>query len=414
VTAVVSASGSLFPVLADVWSFHGGAGVNVGRTDNPEFLSRTNPNYDPNSPKCDPNDPSYDPNASVCQPTTSSTSRQGTVTGSIALNGGLAGTWVTTAFDVSYAPSVNYYADRSGLDNASHRLTSSWRHDYSPRASLDLNEFLTYTPEQNLDPNQLQGNNVLVQRTRTTTSNFRGVFAFEKSEKTTLTWTYRYQERAFSSDDYVDNASHAASMDYRRRIGRRSSFNTGYEYGLFSYKGRYPGAEHHTAHVGYGFSTTGGFNASANVGYDILYPDDPSQKNADGIFTGAQVGYRTGPFSSTFGYTRGIRNGGGVFVTSRAANSYGNLRWEISRALSAELTATYLVNERIAGSTGAPQPDDTIRTFNGRSTLTYTFSKSWHLTASYTHYRQGRPPGVSSVPDLRSNRYSVGVSWSYR
>ncbi len=76
--------------------------------------------------------------------------------------------------------------------------------------------------------------------------------------------------------------------------------------------------------------------------------------------------------------------------------------------------ATYNVNERIAGSTGTAQANDTVRTFNGRTSLSYQLAQDWRLTASFTHYRQSRPPSVSTAPDVRSNRYWLGVSWSYR
>jgi len=414
VTALLTTSGAWIPARAGVWSFHGGASTGIGRTDNPEFLSRSNPAYDPNSPVCNPADPSYDPGASVCQPMTSSSGRRGATTGSLALRGGADATWATSSFDFTYTPSANYYQNRSGLNNLSHRLNSTWRHEYSPRASLSLTEYLTYTPEQNLDPNQLQNNNILVQRTRTTTSSFRGIYTFTRSDRTTLTGTYRYRERAFSSNDYVDNANHAAGFEYRRRFGRRNSFNTGYEYGLFSYKGRFPGADHHTAHVGYGLTFGSGFNLNASLGYNILLPDDPDQKSSDGMTLNGSVGYKAASVNTMIGYSHGITAGAGAFTSARSDNSHGSVRWTMTRTLSAEVAANYNVNERIPNVPGAPSTSDTIRTFNGTSTLTYAFSKAWSLTGAYAHYRQAQTTRGGSAPDIRSNRYSVGLSWSYR
>ncbi len=232
---------------------------------------------------------------------------------------------------MTYSPSLNYYKRFSGLDNASHRLTSNWRHDYSPRARLSLSELVTYTPEQDVDPNRLSSNTVIVQRTTTTISNFRGALVFEKSHKTTLNWTFRSNERAFSSDNYIDTGEQEAGMEYRRMLGRFSSFNTGYDFGLFNYKGRYPGADHHNVHVGYGSGLRPRLpRRRLGVGYNVLVPDDPNQKNSDGLFTNATVGFHSGPTRGNLGYSRGIRQGGGVFAASRAANSFGNIRWDMT------------------------------------------------------------------------------------
>lgn len=412
--AIVTACGVGDGGRADVWRFHGGVGLNVGYADNPAFVSTRNPSYDPNAPVCDPSDPSYDPSAPVCQQTTSSEERRGSRSGSLSLNGGISGTWATSSFRATYSPSLYYYRRFSGLDTAGHRLASDWRHDYSPRTRLSLSELLTYTPEQDVDPNRLSSNSVIVQRTRTTISNFRGELVFEKTHKTTLTWTFRYNERAFSSNDYIDTGEQEAGMEYRRALGRFSSFNAGYDFGLFNYKGRFPGADHHNAHVGYGMTLGPAFNAGVGVGYNVLVPDDPNQKTSDGVFTNASVGFHGGPVRGNLGYSRGIRQGGAIFAASRAANSFGNVRWEVTRDLSAEMMATYNVNQRISGSTGAARADETVRSFNGRASLIYALSPAWSLTASYTHYRQSRPPSVTLIPDVRSNRYWLGVSWSYR
>jgi len=39
---------------------------------------------------------------------------------------------------------------------------------------------------------------------------------------------------------------------------------------------------------------------------------------------------------------------------------------------------------------------------------------SFGVNASFTHYRQDLPAASATIPQLRTNRYSVGLNWSIK
>jgi hypothetical protein len=411
----VAAAGSA--MATGVWDLSGGIGINAGRADNPRFLGRlravcdkANPTtFDPNNPLCDPNSPTFDPS-------TTSVSRQAESYGSLRLTGTLAGKWETTDFNVSYSPVYTAYFGKSSLNQLGHNLNSSWQHKYSPRTSLDLDEYFNYTPEQDLDPNNLDVNALLTRRTSHTNNNFKGDLEFKKSTVTTLNWTYRYVLRGFSSSDYIDSMNHEAGFQWKRRVGRYNFVSAGYEYAVYIFERNVPGSDRHVATVGYGYASQQGFNLNLNVGYNVLLPDDPNEPNVTGTYTNSSIGWSGKKVAAAGGYTRDISGGGGAYANARSQGAYGSLRLTYTPKLTTDLTATYNVQERISGVTvvTAATTSETIRSFNGRATLNYQMTKDVGLNASYTRYRQS-VPGLSggAVPEVRSANYSLGMTWSF-
>ena len=411
---------------AGVWDFFGSVGVSAGRTDNPTLASAghlrsicdlSSPNYDPNMPPiCDPNNPSR---------FTPARHRSGEVTGTLRLTGGVTAAWERSGFDLAYSPTGLFYQDRSYLDQVSHDLTSSWRHSYTPRTSLNLSEQLNYTPEQDLDPNAAQLTSLLTRRTSRLTSGFQGNLGVQHSATSGLTYTYRNAVRSFSSPEFIDTVDHHAGVHWKRRVGRHSSINSGYEYGIFEFgsvpsdpnsanAGRNLGSDHHQANVGYGFESARGLHLNVSAGYNVLLPDDPDLHRSSGLYADTSVGWSGPRLVASGGYNRGISDGGGAYTNSQNENLYSNLRWTVSRKVSADLTAARSVNERLNSSSPSVTSSDVIRTFNGRATVTYSVAKNLGMNASFTHYRQALPNATTSVPEVRSNRYSIGLTWSIR
>ena len=403
--------------------------MNAGRTDNPRFasISVLRTACDPNAPAYDPNnlDPVCDPNSPTFDPFTRSrpSSRRGEITGSLRLTGGLKGRWDRTQFDLAYSPVASVYFERSELNDISHNLSANWRHNYTPRTALSLSEYLNYTPEQDPDPNTLQQNALLVPRTNTTNSTFRGTLGFQVSRPTSLSWSYRHVLRSFSSDDFVDSSNHNLGMQWQRRLAGRSSISAGYEYGAFSFSGGGNGAESHQASVGYGFASPRGFNLSANVGYNILRPEDPNSEDSSGLYLNGSTGWQSDRVATTVGYSRGFRDGGGAFATAETHNAYGNVRFNLTQGLSADMIVARNVHERLATSStsssttssASSSSDETIRSLNGTLSLNYTFAQNWGLRAAYTHYRQTFDGATATaLPEIRSNRYMVGINWSFQ
>ena len=56
----------------------------------------------------------------------------------------------------------------------------------------------------------------------------------------------------------------------------------------------------------------------------------------------------------------------------------------------------------------------TAGSFNGRASVSYQVARNLGLNASYTHYLQDGQGLSGAVPEVRSNRFSVGMTWSFR
>lgn len=433
---LVLAGASGVPLPAGVWDFFGGAGLNLGRTDNPGFagsrVARPVCATGDLRAVCDPNSPTYDetldPNSPLYEPTrrVSSSVRRGDVTGSVRLTGGARAQWDRTKFDIAYSPTGSFFVSRSELNQLSHNLNSTWSHNYSQRSSLAFNGYVNYTPEQDIDPNNLQQNSLLVQRTSQTHANLRGVYTIEATRMTGFSFSYGFFTRLFSSPDYVDSRNHHAGMQWRRSLGERHSVTAGYDYGIFSFSDDSSttsdpnnpvtfdtGSRTHRGSVGYGFQSVRGFTAAVNVGYNILEPEETIFESTSGLYLSSTVGWSADRFGLAGGYSRGFTDGGGAFGNAETNNAYGSYRIQLGRDLSADLAVTRNVHERIILTAAGAETGETVRTVNGRTSLTYAIGKSWGLNASYNHYRQATSSIGSSLPEIRSNRYAVGLTWSF-
>lgn len=397
----------------DVWQFMGAVGLNAGRTDNPTLAARKNPNFDPTNALClPPNNPND--NANICtMKFLPAGANQGDITGSLRLDGGVAGRWDNTDFDLNYVPTAYFYQDRSYLNQVGHDLYSTWRHRYTPRTSLNFSENFHHTPEQDLDPNNLQQNNLFTLRTSRTNNTFRGAFSFMESARTTLTWSYRNVLRAFSSRDYIDSLNQDAGFEWKRQVGPHSFVTSGYEFGTFSFSQNQPGSQHHQMNVGYGFESPRGLNLTLSVGYNILVPDDSSINNSSGIYTNSSFGWQGPRLSASGGYAHGFSDGGGVYTNAQTRSSFANLRFTFTPKLTSDIAATRNVHERIDNLVAGASTSEVIRSFNGRAALNYAVVRNVGLNATYTHYLQETSSQTGAVPDVRSHRYSLGITWSF-
>ena len=414
-------------LASGTWDFHGGAGMNAGRVDNPGFVDSDNPKYDPNSPKCDPNDAAYDPDANVCQKRTSDSSRRSTTTGFLRMMGGVSAQWPSTRFDITYSPFASYYYDQSELSQVSHNLNSTWQHAYSARTTLNIDAIASYTPEQEVDPNGQSTNRVYVNQTNQMAAGYRAGYAYAVSAKTTISGTYRYATRTFGDDDYVDNSTHNAGVTWRRRIGSRSFIQTGYEYGQFLYgdgpstndpndpnaiRSRDLDSSHHQASVGYGVDLGRHFKVSANAGYNILQPLDSRFDSTSGLYLNGQADWTGTKLAVSTGYVHSLSDGAGAFANSEADSMRANLRYAFTPTISADLSAARNVNERITAGTSVDEAS--VRTIYGRASLNWAFADSWSANATYAHFTQSESGTAGQAPDIRSNRWTAGVSWSFK
>lgn len=418
------ATGSLY--AAGVWDFTGGAGLNAGRTDNPGFVGTENPDYDPGAPQCDPNSGNYKPNASVCQKELSASDRRSDTNMSLRMTGGITGTWAATRFDLTYSPFANYYYDQSDLSQVSHNLNSNWHHSYTSRSTLTMNALASYTPEQDIDPNAHSTNRVFVNQTDQLNSGLRATYSYAASAKTTISGNYRYVVRTYGSDDYVDNTTHSLGVTWRRQTTSRSFVQSSYEYGQFLYsdgpaidpndpnaiRSRDFDASHHLASAGYGVDIGRGFKVTANAGYNIIHPSDSRLDPSSGLYVNADVDWTGTKLSVATGYVHSLAGGSGQFTNAEADSLHANLRYAFTQKLSSEMSLAYNVNERVAGGTN--QNSGSVRSSYARTTLNWAFTDDWSTNASFSRFTQDESGNGVQSPEIRSNRWSAGIAWSFK
>lgn len=423
------ATGSLF--AANVWDFHGGAGINAGRADNPGFYGVENPDYDPNDPRCDPNSASPNPNADVCRKEIAASRRRSATNGSLRVTGGVSANWASTRFDLTYSPFASYYYDQSELSQVSHNLNSMWNHAYTARSTLDMNALVNYTPEQDIDPNAQTTNRVYVNQTNQLAGGFRAGYNFAASAKTTVSGSYRYAVRTYGADNFVDSTTHGAGLNWRRRVTARSFVQTGCEYARFVYgdgpsvakvagtprdpnaiRSRDFDASHEQASVGYGIDVGRSLRMTANAGYNFLQPADARLERSSGLYLNAEADWNGTRLSGAAGYVHSLAGGSGVFTNSRADSMRANLRYAFTPTLSSETSVARNVNERVAS--GSNQSNESVRTIYARTALNWVFAEGWSANLSYSRFTQDQNGQGAQAPDIRSNRWSTGVSWSLK
>jgi len=200
--------GLLAPQAAEAgWEYYGEVHAAAGVAGNPRLL--------------DPNAPAPDTGSQL--------------DGGLRLLAGVRAGWDQTTFDLSYAPSGEFYLD-SNLTRVSHSLAASWSHDYTSRSSLRLAENLSYTPGQALNPGGIQRTNLPVGSSSTIANDVGLKFDFRKSARTTLSWSVSDARRLFSADSFVDSANENVGFEFRRAVARHNSFVSGYQYGVFSFR----------------------------------------------------------------------------------------------------------------------------------------------------------------------------------
>ena len=216
------------------WEYHGSAGLNLGRTDNPAFEGGCNPNYTPGSPLClfPKDDPRYDP--IVCEPTISGDAVSGDYTGNVLLTGIMSGTWAGSMFDLVYTPGFYLYSV-GDLNEISHAFLTRWSHETGPRGDVVLSEDFSYTPEQEVDPNALAEGRVLLNRTDRLTNDARVGYDYETTARTRLGTAYRYSIRSFGSERFTDSASHNVGLRFTGRFTTRASIGVGYDISAYEF-----------------------------------------------------------------------------------------------------------------------------------------------------------------------------------
>ena len=374
---------------AENWDFFGGVSMAGGRTDNPRFQS------------------------------TSSTARRSELAAFLRATGGVRRQWAASRFEISYTPMSTFYED-SDLNSLTHTLGATWEHQFSQTTRLSMQEAALLSSEQVVDPNTAGSNNVLIERSRSFYSTFRANLDHQLSPRNGLNFSFRGNSRFFSSEQYVDSLNWMTGASYRRQLSERNTMTAGYDFSLLEFRYGDPNTDdgHSTVHTlvgGWGWSAGRGLSTNISAGYSVLDSSDPGVGSHGALYLNSQITYNSqNIWSVAGGYSRGFNTGGGAFAESLSQNAYASLRANLSLRWSAEAYLSYNMNDRVeAGATGRPF-DTSVNTFTGRASLNYMFADNWSAGLTYTRFGQSQDVGTApAVPDIRSNRYYMSVTWSF-
>lgn len=415
---IALAAGSGIPSGAEAaWNFFGEIVLAGGKVENPRML-------DPDAP------------ASL---------RRTQMEAATRLTLGTRSTWDKTDFEIAYSPYGEFYED-SDLSQLSHALGLSWDHRYTPRLSLGLAEAFNYNPKLPTDPNGASLGGALVSDSSTLANDFKLALSFRTTQKSSLAWTYRSIERAYSSDQLLDTSGDGLGMEYQRTFGPHVVMSTAYEFGLYSFKDGLPppvsaamqdfctltpsdpncialaalaaqppaedqGSGRHRIYAGYAYDVPAGLHVAFDGGYDHLVFSDKDFGSASMPFVRTSLGWNGKRLTGRLGYEQGLDEGGGV-LTSAELRRYrvdGHIRFTDNASL--ELSIAH--DERHSVDYDGATTDTALTTLRAGTSFTYKLQRGWALIAAFIHDSQ-TSSGTSAVPTQgQANRYALGASWSF-
>jgi hypothetical protein len=160
-----------------------------------------------------------------------------------------------------------------------------------------------------------------------------------------------------------------------------------------------------------------GITLGLSAGYHRLMAPDSDEGTRSSPYLDGAFSWHTPPVSSTFGYMRGLTDGGGAFSNAETQNIYADFRLHVASNWGAILSGSYLVNERVEFGPAGSLGDDRVRTISTRAGMEYDLSERWILNGAVSWFHQeicGDPCSVlgrTGIPELSAYRISTGITW---
>jgi hypothetical protein len=354
-----------------------------------------------------------------------------------------------TNFQLSYAPSFVWYADRADQDTTRHSAGLTFGQDLAERLRFDLTDTYLQSDDPLQDVQDVQG----IRRTRNqywTNSgmgNLSYIFGTEnklnvgyggnyiKNNEVTLDnsevqtpyanlayWfdvkngmelTYTYTDAHFWREDNLpasnDYTAHAPGIQYIRRFTPNAKAYIGYNYATYDFAGHLQqNFSVHGGNVGLEYSFSPEYTVAASVGYFIRVNE--ITKNQDGPTYSASLTRRFARGNITVG-------GDGGWTYQNLQQGVG-LTTGFSQYYDGYVNGAYQVLERVNVYAGASYRYDKYTLtnsdfFRGNCGLRWDFLRYFYLALDYAYSQYNQDLGVGQYTDNRVS-LTLGASKLYR
>jgi hypothetical protein len=335
-------------------------------------------------------------------------------------------------WDLDYAPGFTFYQHTSSLNQGNQNVALNFRYRLSPHLTLSLQDSFQKTNNPFNQPNPLLATSVSGSASSTNVAiinpvadylnnaaNAQLTYQVSADGMVGLSGTFtnlHYLSSAHASGLY-DSTTNGASAFYSRRLWRKYYVGGSFQYQdiLASQAGSHSNTETQTQTIF--FFCTAYLKPSLSLSlsggpqhYNASQPLQPASQSWSPMLM-ASLSWQGQRTSLAGSYTRIITGGGGLAGAyhSNTANASG--RWQVSRAWSFGLSASYSLNRTVTPfSFGSGSGGHTVS-----ATISAQRPLSEHLAmqAGYTRLQQSYTdvPAASAIPE--SNREFFSISYQF-
>lgn len=345
--------------------------------------------------------------------------------------------WPTIALDetrsrlhwtLSYSPGYTFYQHTSSLDAANQNLAVGFKYRLSPHVTLSLRDSFLKTSSVLNQPSSdaptvsggvsVPNNSVIAPIADLITNNANATLTYQFSANGMIgasgTFTNLHYPNPSQVPGLFDSSSRGGSAFYNHRLSKMHYIGATYQYQTFL---SYPsGAQSETRTQSIflfytlyfkptlSLSLFGGPQYSNTQQFEL--PASQSWSPAGG----ASFGWQGKLTSFAASYSQTINGGGGLVGAVHAYSTSGSVRRQITRNLSAAITANYANNKILDG---LPQYNNNGHTVSGTASLQRQIGEHFSAGMQYTrlHQSYNEVAAIASTPD--HNRGAVNLSYQF-
>ena len=236
--------------------------------------------------------------------------------------------------------------------------------------------------------------------------------SFQLTERDTLTGSYSYTERLYSSDDFEDNDTKSVNLGWTRQFTER--FSGGLNTTLSNYQT--DGLTFTTDDDSYNVSATASYQLSevwsvdGDIGFRRLNTERESnlgvvtKDSNNGSTFNVSTSYDKERDSVTVNYTKQLSPS-----SSGVVNEQESVRFEWSHKLSELLTAKLITSYRETRTASEQSSDEKRENINLSPSLRWQVDSNWNVNLGY-HYKQQKR---DTAKDVESNAVLMTVTYDW-
>ena len=328
----------------------------------------------------------------------------------------------TSAFALTYSPSVVVYRQSDGLDYFANTLVVDFTRHLSEASQVKVAAYFARTDYQGQTADTADRATTFVPRSTQTLATVSADGTVPAGRRGFVDWQLRVgvdlyedvpDDPATTAPDQIDfnnDTFVAGAIAWRRKLSVRNTLGLGFRAAHFGY-------ESTPTVVGGTFGMVG--DSQLGRSWKLAYAVGASRASSDGDSTDGfsfdiRIGYQAGE-ASTFsvgarqGYSPG-RGFGGATQDLGAWISYG--RSSIARGITGSVVAGYW--QRNALQLASTSTSGDTETFNVRGSIGWAFNRYVALDGAYMYVYQLGTNGAASALDTNYSSYGLYLRWAIR